>query len=642
VELRHLRYFIAVAEESTLVAAAKRLRLAQPALTRQIHDLEREIGVDLFERGAKGVELTPAGDVCLVSARHILGQVEIAIQRARGSSQGIVGRCQINVGARALSSGLIARIVAQVQAEFPAIHLVVSEGVGFRQWKALQLMEVDIGLGFPTNADYPDLASETLDYDIYDAVLVSNSHELATRASVTLDDMRAGTFLGWKPRLLPEFGRHLKAEFARVGFKPARTREFEDIYSIAALVVAGQGWTLFPTSNSGLAAPGSTIIPLKDFKLPIPHAIVSRRSEQRPVVRTVLGVIRRLMTEERSAAGRGPAAIPAEPDSPAISDDVASEPAGDGPIELRHLRYFCAVVESKSFGRAAERLELTQPALSRQVKDLERTVGVDLLERAARGATATPAGESFFRNTRRILDEADALPAEAQRARRGMVARCVIAAVATTGARALLNELIRRCAREVPHLELFVEDYHTPTQPAALRSARVDLGLCHASPLSPVDERGVCRERLVSDTVNCALVAADSALANRRVLDFRDLADLPFIFPSRAFQPLFYDQLFSVFEGRSFRPRVEESYEGLKTMWAMVAEGRGWAIGFQSQCADPPPGTVAVPVAGFEMAWGLDVLYRDDESRALILLVLDTLHDIARAHEEQRAALQPV
>jgi LysR family transcriptional regulator, hca operon transcriptional activator len=68
-ELRHLRYFIAVAEESTLVAAAKRLRVAQPALTRQIHDLEREVGVELFERGARGVELTAAGEVCLRSAR---------------------------------------------------------------------------------------------------------------------------------------------------------------------------------------------------------------------------------------------------------------------------------------------------------------------------------------------------------------------------------------------------------------------------------------------------------------------------------------------------------------------------------------------------------------------------------------------
>ncbi|MEP6999097.1 MAG: LysR family transcriptional regulator [bacterium] len=640
-ELRHLRYFIAVAEESTLIAAAKRLRVAQPALTRQIHDLERDIGVDLFERGPRGVELTPAGEVCLVSARHILRQVETAIERARGSSRGIVGRCRICVGARSLASGLIARIVAQVHAEYPAIELVVTEGVGFRQWNSIQQGEMDIGLGFPANKDYPDLASETLDYDIFDAILVSSTHRVASRASVSLGDMTEDTFLAWKSKLLPDFIRQQKTEFARVGFTPARTREFEDIFSIAAMVAAGQGWTLFPTSNSALAVSGSTIVPLDGFKLPIPHAVVSRRAEQQPVVRTVLAIIRRVMTAERATTLSGPA-IPSDslvppPLEGASVDDAADEPAGERAIELRHLRYFFGVVESKSFGRAAERLELTQPALSRQIRDLERTVGVDLLERAARGATTTPAGESFFASTRRILDEANALPAEAQRARRGMVARCVLGAVSTSGAHGLLNDLIRRSAQELPHLEIFVEDYHTPMQPAALRSAVIDLGLCHASPLSPVEERGLIREPLVTDVVNCALVAADGPLADQSSLSFGDLVDVPFLFPNRAFQPGLYDLLFSMFDDRSFRPRIDQSYQGLKTIWTMIAEGRGWGVGFQSQCSDPPPGTIAVPVIGFAMPWGLDVLYRDDESRTPILILIDMLHDIARVHEQQSA-----
>ncbi|MEO8621857.1 MAG: LysR family transcriptional regulator [bacterium] len=639
-ELRHLRYFIAVAEESTLIAAAKRLRLAQPALTRQIHDLEREIGVDLFERGPRGVELTPAGDVCLVSARHILRQVEIAIERARGSSRGIVGRCRISVGARGLASGLIARIVAEVHAEYPAIELVVTEGVGFRQWNSIQQGEMDIGLGFPANKDYADLVSETLDYDIFDAILVSSTHPVASRASVTLSEMKEDTFLAWKSRMLPDFIRQQKAEFARVGFTPAHTREFEDIYSIAAMVAADQGWTLFPTSNSALAVAGSTIVPLDGFKLPIPHAVVSRRAEQQPVVRTVLAVIRRVMTAERATTLRGPA-IPSGSLVPSIEDelvgDATDEPGGERGFELRHLRYFCAVVESKSFGRAAERLELTQPALSRQIRDLERTVGVDLLERAARGATTTPAGESFFASARRILDEANALPAEAQRARRGAVARCVLGAVSTTSAHALLTDLIRRSAHELPRLEFFVQDYHTPMQPAALRSAVIDLGLCHASPLSPVEERGLIREHLVRDVVNCALVAANSPLARHPSLSFGDLIDVPFLFPNRTFQPGMYDLLFSIFDDRAFRPRVEQSYQGLKTIWTMIAEGRGWGIGFQSQCGNPPPGTVAVPVIGFTMPWGLDVLYRDDESRTPILILIDMLHDIARTHEQQSA-----
>lgn len=636
-ELRHLRYFIAVAEETTLVAAAKRLRISQPALTRQIDDLESEIGVDLFERGPHGVEPTPAGEVCLVTARHILAQLEAAILHARASSKGVAGRCVVSVGARSLASGLVTKLVAHVQEAFPAIELVVTEGVGFRQWDALQVLDVDIALGFPANTDYPDLASETLDYDVFDSVLVPTSHELAGRANVALADLTEGTFLTWKSSLLPEFIRQQQKEFARAGFTPARTRAFDDIVSIASMVTAGQGWTLFPGNSRGLSIPGSTVIPLDDFTLPMPHAVVSRRGEERPVVRTVLGIVRRLMSAERSAAGRGPGAPPTPVRISIEIAAVVDEPAGERAIELRHLRYFCAVADASSFGRAAERLGITQPALSRQVRDLEQAVGVSLLDRAARGATVSAAGESFCRSGKRILHEAAALPAEAQRARRGMMARCVIAAVPTTRARALLRELVLWIGAQMPQLLLSVEDFHTPDQPAALRSARVDVGLCHASPLSPIEERGLLRERLVSDVVNCALVAADSPLATRSAIAFRDLADIPFIFASRTYQPGLYDQVFAIFDERSFRPRVDRPYDGLQTMWTMVADGRGWGIGFDSQRAAPPQGTVAVPVSGFAMPWGIDVLYREDESRTLILLVLDQLRDIARAQEKQSA-----
>jgi DNA-binding transcriptional LysR family regulator len=639
VELRHLRYFVAVAEESTLVAAAKRLRIAQPALTRQIHDLEREIGEDLFDRVARGVELTPAGEVCLVSARHILEQVDIAMDRARGASKGIVGRCAINVGARALASGLIARIAARVHADFPGIELVISEGVGFRQWKAIQLGEIDIGLGFPAISDYHGLASETLDYDILDAVIVSSRDELATRASVALTEMKDRTFLAWKSQLVPEYRKQQRVAFANAGYKPTRSREFEDIYAIASMVAAGQGWTLYPSTNPGLTFDGTTVIPLENFRLPLAHAVVSRRGEQRPVVRTVLGLIRRVMNAERVAAGRGPAASRDTPLGMPVVAEELSPSAGERIIELRHLRYFQAVVESSSFGRAAEALDLTQPALSRQIRDLENAVGIPLLERATRGVSATPAGESFVRSTRRILDEADALPAEAQRAKRGTVARCVIGAVSTKAAQVLVSELIRRIAVEQPQIEIIVEDFHTPAQPAAIRAARIDLGLCHASPMSPVEERGVRRDRVQDDVVNCVLVAAGSELAQRESLELHELTEKPFLFIGRSFQPLLYDQLFDVFEGHSFVPHIGQTYDGVKTVWTMVALDRGWCLGFQSHCADPPPGTVAIPVRGFNMPWGLDALSREDESRASILLVLDMLFDIAHPNESKRAVV---
>ena len=298
-------------------------------------------------------------------------------------------------------------------------------------------------------------------------------------------------------------------------------------------------------------------------------------------------------------------------------------------LELRHLRYFCAVADAGSFGRAAEQLGLTQPALSRQVADLERVVAVPLLERAARGVSVTPAGDAFSRRARRILEEVQSLPVQTQRARRGAIARCVIASVPTPSARNLLTSLLRECSNDLPELELTIEDANTPAQPASLRAGFVDLGVCHATPLDVVEERGLERWHLTSDSVNCALVAEDSPLAKKAELSLRELVDVPFIFPDRAFQPAMHDQLFGVFDRLGFRPRVDATYHGLQTIWALVAVGQGWSIGFSSQCGAAPPGTVAVPVPQLSMPWGIDLLARADESRSLILDVAERLRRIA-------------
>jgi DNA-binding transcriptional LysR family regulator len=638
VELRHLRYFIAAAEESTIVAAAKRLRLAQPALTRQIHDLEREIGVEVFERGARGVQLTPAGDVVLVSARHILRQLDVGMEYARGASQGTVGRCVICVGARGLSSGLIARIAAVLHAEYPAIDVAVIEATATRQWKALQTLEADIGLGLPAPAEYSDLVSETFGHDVFDSILVTSTHPLASRESVSLADLAPHPMVTWSARVAPEFNRQMRTEFKRIGVKLPPRREFEQISAVIAMVNAGQGWTFFPSKFPQLATSGTVVIPLTDFKIPLPHAVLSRKTDIRPVTRTVLNVIRRIASEERRTGGAAPVRVVARVSGAHRVAADGTDESRSAAIELRHLRYYCAVVDARSFGRAAERLELTQPALSRQIRDLERAVGIELLERAARGATTTPGGESFYKSAKRILDEAAAIPAEAHRAERGVVARCVIATVPTQQARTLVSELLRICASEMPNVEILVEDFATPKQPGELRAARIDIGLCHASPLSPVEQRGLRRERLFSDTVNCALVATDSPLATREEIELRELAEIPFLFVGRSFQPGLHDMIHSAFEGHAFTPRVDNSYDGLQTLWAMVAQGIGWAIGFASQCADPPPGTVAVPVKNLAIPWGLDVLCRKDEARTLVLLVIDMLHDIARAQELESAS----
>jgi DNA-binding transcriptional LysR family regulator len=149
--------------------------------------------------------------------------------------------------------------------------------------------------------------------------------------------------------------------------------------------------------------------------------------------------------------------------------------------------------------------------------------------------------------------------------------------------------------------------------------------------LSAVEEQGIDRSRLVSDSMNCALLPETSPLAHRSEIALRELAQVPFLFADRAFQPSLYDEVFDIFDQLSFRPRVDATYQGLRTVWALVAEGHGWALGFASQCDAPPIGTVAVPLKGFSMPWGLDLLTRAEESRSLVLDVADRLRHLARS-----------
>ena len=624
-ELRHLRYFVAVGEEATFVAAASRVGVAQPALSRQIRALERELEVELVERRAKGKRLTPAGAVTHASARHLLREVDAAFERARGAGLGIAGRCVVCAGVRALGSGLVGRIVERLRALYPAIELGIMEGALDRQMQALLSFEADIGIGIPAPPAFPSLLSETVDNDVFDSIVIAEHHPLAARAQLRLADLGGETFIGYRSEVAGEFTRAVRSEFARKHFTPAATYEYDDVFSVSTAVAAGQGWTLLHRDGAALVVPGARLVPLSDLRLPLPHAITRRADERRPIVFNVMDVMRLVMQEESATRDGRP--FP-DGSAPEPAEVPASNVAPSVMIELRHLRYFAAVADAGSFGRAAEILGPAQPALSRQVAHLERVVGVPLLERTPRGVTLTPAGESFVRSVRRILEEVQALAGEAQRARRGAVARCVVGSLPTTLARRMVRALVRETALDTPDLQLMLQEVATPEQPEALRAGRIDLGICHPSPLSAVDERGIDRSRLALDTMNCALVSRSSPLATRSSISIHELQDVPFIFPDRAFQPALHDMLFGQFERLGFRPRVDDSYHGLRTIWQLVASGHGWAMGFASQCEEPPAGTSAVTIDELSIPWGLDLLTRADESRSLILDIAERLHAI--------------
>ena len=621
-ELRHLRYLIAVAEEKSFVAAAARLQLAQPALSRQIRDLEQEIGTELFIRESSGTRLSAAGEECLRTARQIVDEMKAAMQRARLADHGLVGRCVIGAGRTVLWNGLLARVVEEAHKDYPGIDVVVQEFSSLDQWKALGKAEVDIAIGSAPAADSQQFAVETHSLDVLDSVVVSRSHPLAAREKVTLRDLATETWVRYAPAIEDEATRSLQQVLMRLGLSPESRRLAANTDAVRMLVRSGAGWTALPRSlqhnlNSGLVA-----LPVEDLSVPFRYVYMQRRGDERPVVRSILRSIRRTGQREATVA-ETPAGIRAAPSHAADQIAYASR------VELRHLRYFTATVQYESIGRAAEALQLTQPALSRQLRDLEAEVGVPLLTRNARGVVPTLAGEALNRDALAILRAADRLSSEAHRAVRGTAGDCVVGVVSSPLVWETVTHAVADIASRLPFVDVHVEDVPTPRQASALREARVDVAIGHRYPSAPDLDPNVIRSLLLPDSMNQALLSQNHPLAHQPSVSLADLRALPFLFMRREFSPQLYDFVMSTFTRAGFSPRIDGEYDGLPTVWALAAQGLGWCLGMESQHTYAPNGLVAVPIRDCQIPWGVELVYRSDESRPPVLEVIGSLRQAA-------------
>ena len=623
-ELRHFRYLVAVSEEGTFVGAAAKLRLAQPALSRQIHNLEKELGTPVFERSRSGVSLTPAGAICLGAARSILGKVDQAVEHVRMAEAGRVGTCSIYGSVWAILSGFIARLVAYLAATEPGIRVVIEEAGPGGHWGSVRAGAVDIAISTKPPAALDDIVSEPLIDDVADTAILPKNHRLADRRSIRLSDLQDEQFLIYNTDIVNYEDHNLDAVFGRVGFMPSVTREVRSSEALIAMVANGMGWSIHRRTLRG-KIPGVAMVPIEAFELHFPVALVWRKTENRPFVFTVMRRIREVALIDHPDLYHPSESIELGHDSL----DAHKVPIQS--LELRDLRYFVAVIEELSIGRAAERLGISQPALSRQVQHLERDLGVALLSRSPRGIAPTPSGKALYSDAIEIIDQVDRLPSEVARGERAVAGECVVAAVASPEVRELVTRTIRNAATTFPGIEFKVQSVPTPLQPQAIHGGEFDIGICHAFPGLIAGYPDVDCRKLMSDRIDCALLPMGHPLAARDELELKDLANVPFLFFRRDFHPAFHDHLMEMFRGQGYRPIEGPMQEGLQTMWSLCAAGEGWCLGYGGQKSDPPPGLVAVPIKGFEMPWGVVLLTRHGESRPTALAVIDSvLHAVPK------------
>jgi DNA-binding transcriptional LysR family regulator len=610
---------VGVADASTFSAAAERLRVAQPALTRQIRDLEHELGVELFVRGARRATLTAAGMASVQIARFAIDEVDRAVDRARMSRRGLAGKCHIGVSAVPLVEGLVGRLLDRLAAQYPAIECSIAQVEFDALWSGVADASLDIGIGIAPPARYATLHHETQYTDVFDGALLAADHRLAHRSSIRLDDLRGETavaILASEHEIVPR----IIAELRRRQFEPGEIREVAGTDTLVSLVAARRGWTLVPRSVRHRIPRGLVCVPLEDFAIPTRFTRIWRRADTRPITRTVLDLLRRMGIEERGEQ------------APARSktDDAIVRLGVPARLDLRHLRNFLAVAESGSVGRAAERLGLTQPALSRQLRDLEHDLDAQVFNRETRGVELTPAGEVFRDDVREILAAVDGLQAAARGAERGETGRCIVALVPVPRVRAILGRAIHECETRYSPMEITPIEMGTAQQLSALQNSTIDVGMFHLVS-TPAALRDFRRTTVFEDRVCAALVHPAHPLAGREEISLRELATTPLLFVGREVNPWFYDDLHDAFAAADFSPRLERELNGLELVWALVAQGQGWSIASMTRGSDPPQGVVTLRLTDFALPYVVQVAHRHDETRAGVLALVDAIQRGAEA-----------
>src|ERR1700687_3428706 len=247
-------------------------------------------------------------------------------------------------------------------------------------------------------------------------------------------------------------------------------------------------------------------------------------------------------------------------------------------MELRHLRYFVAVGEEQHYGRASRRLRVAQPALSRQIQDLEAEVGFKLFDRLPRGVKLSAAGKLFLEDARRILQEVNEAADRAARVARGLSGTLRVGFTENASWRGVVPDSFRRFREEQPDAELQLQPAASLEQLEAIRSGRLDAGFVNFMPKSDPE-----LDQLPVAIQHVELAAPKRhPLTKLKKLRLRDLTDVPFVWFPRWASPAFYDRLMhECYRGGLKSPRIVQEGLNEATILSLVSIGLGvgWGLG---------------------------------------------------------------
>jgi DNA-binding transcriptional LysR family regulator len=291
IELRYLQYFVAVAEELNFGRAAERLKMAQPPLSRQIGRLEKELGVELFHRTKRQVQLTDAGQVFLEEVRPILSLVEQSVQAAQRAARGEIGHLAIGFEG-SFSYDVVPFSLREYQEQFPRVNLVVYEMTTSEQLQAIEDNRIEIGFVIPPFENERLIVEIVLQERLI--VALPQTHPLAVEQVLSLQDIaEQPLIMGPRDRGCGLYQQVITI-FRQAGFEPTIAQETNEIQMMLGFIAAGIGITLLPASVAYFQRPGVVYRELPSSIPNIELAMVWRADNLSPVLQTFLETVRRL------------------------------------------------------------------------------------------------------------------------------------------------------------------------------------------------------------------------------------------------------------------------------------------------------------------------------------------------------------
>jgi DNA-binding transcriptional LysR family regulator len=274
-ELRHIRYFLAVAEERNVTRAAERLGIGQPPLSQQIHALEDELGVRLFRRTGHGVVLTEAGELFAVDAKRIMTDARLAIENAQSAGRGEIGQFNIGFTGSAAFNPVVSKLIRAYRQAYPNVTLTLAEGNTAQLLAYLDDGRVDVafvrlGSVSPAGVQFDHIAVEPM------KIVLPATHRLAKKRRIDLAELEDDPFVMLPREASPTLHDVIVGACREAGFDPIAGQQAPQLSSVVNLVAAEFGVSLVPASVCQIRVEGVVYHDVAKRNIPIRLALASR------------------------------------------------------------------------------------------------------------------------------------------------------------------------------------------------------------------------------------------------------------------------------------------------------------------------------------------------------------------------------